>query len=143
MIRMAGAAIRSPGQHGIGMETLQLCSDAIRQPIEQRTIADVVPEFAVRETEENWWLSAKGVRRTARLFAARPRERVPAQSGGRPQRAATGSSALRAIGRDDEVHLDALPGVAGQNRCDRRFVVSMRKEDSKCLGRASRRGLLG
>ena len=45
MVRVAGAAIRSPRDHGIRAEPLQLSGDAIGQPVEQRAIADVVPSL--------------------------------------------------------------------------------------------------
>ena len=86
MIGVTGAAIGSPGDHGIGMEPLQLSGDAIRQPVEQRAIADVVAEFAIGKAEEDWRLSAKGVCRAPRLFGSRARELHAIRS--QPQRAA-------------------------------------------------------
>ena len=136
MIGVAGAAIGSPGQHGIGMEPLQLSGDAIGQPVEQRAIADVVAEFSIGKAQQDRRPNTQGIRRAPRLFAARARELVPPQSGVRPQQVAGRASALRAIRRDDQVHLDSFAGVTGENRSNRRLIVRVSQEHGQRFRRA-------
>jgi hypothetical protein len=53
VIRMAGSSIRTPRDHGTGLQTPQLFGDALADSIDQRRITGVVAELAVRETEKD------------------------------------------------------------------------------------------
>jgi hypothetical protein len=53
VIRMASSSIRSPRDHDIGMQPLQLFGDALGDSIDERPIAGVVTELAVGKSEKD------------------------------------------------------------------------------------------
>ena len=73
---MAGTTIGTPGDHGVGVETLDLFGYSVGESGHQGAITDVVAEFPVGKTEENRRLCAEGSGRAFRLLGARGHERV-------------------------------------------------------------------
>ena len=126
---MAGTTIRTPGDHSVGVQTLDLFGYSVGKSGHERAITDVVAELPVGKTEENRRLCAEGSGRAFRLVGPRGHERVA--DGPRigahqilPLRSASGPS----VARDDQVNLYALWGVAREDgrRCS--FVIGMSEQ---------------
>ena len=78
VVRVAGTAVGTPGDHDVGAQALDFFRDAFGEPRHQAAIADVVAEFSVGEAEENGRSGAEGGGRALRLVGTRVRERVAA-----------------------------------------------------------------
>src|SRR5262245_53877483 len=101
MVRMTVAPVRSPGDEDIRPQPLQFFKDTLSQSEQHRRVRVVMTERPVGESKQNRWVDTERLRRATSFLHAQLGDL-------RATRNRSIGCALRAIGRNDHMDLDAL-----------------------------------
>ena len=106
MVRVAGTAVRAPGDERVGMEPLQFVLHPCGQPEQTRRVFHVTAQAGVRKSQQQRRPRAESVGGAPGFLGADARQLRAARNRGV-------RAALRAVGRDDQIDTCTLAARIG------------------------------